>query len=90
MEKVVRLTEGKLMNLIKEAIIEAIQINSKMPLHLQKMQLDELYETYLDRIQEKYGKSIQELEQTTNIHILTWKEFVKKHGSKELYQYIFR
>lgn len=86
MKKIVQLTEEKLKNLIKEAIVETI--NESKSLHAQKMELEELYNRYLEDIENKYGKTISELAQTTDLHILSWLEFAKKHGSKELYQYI--
>ena len=84
MKKVVRLNESQL----KRVIFNAINEEVGRGLQSQKEELEDKYRLYLQNIENKYGKSVLELSQDLNFHILSWKEFAKKHASKDLYNYI--
>ena len=85
---VVRINESKLKQIIAESVNNILNEFS-IKYRDEEERLEKEYNEYLLNIEKKFGKPIQVLAATTNLHILNWKEFVKEHGSRELYYDLF-
>ena len=88
-KKFIRLTESDLHRIVRESVNNVLNEFS-IRYRDEEEKLEKEYMKYLSNIEEKFGQSISVLAQTQpNLHIMNWREFVKKNGSSELFYDLF-